>query len=1744
MNFTDFLPAWNAHESVATEDILSCFLPLLRETLCAHQLGLVAPLEGIADLQVDHHRLWFEENRRIPPRTSHPQVSAIESKHDFAWDVVAESHRDLDVDTGQEKITHSEIVVESDALLADGRGLRAVYCKNYVAWEHTLEHHDPLTDVFSLGMILASLALQLDFHDAEDLSQFVTNRRNLFALNRSLHPVLAQAIGQMTELYRGSRSQDLHAILHCLENYRDQTVSLDVQLALDRLSASSEPKSRASRILLRLRDRLFDLSRRNPLLNFRSTAQALNLTHASMPLSIHIDNIREDQLLVWNDELQSKIAKGTPIRLNQYINFNEAIYSASVLERLMADARRDKNEYGCSQLRLVVAFLGWSNLKEKPIESFVSPLVLLPVQINKQKGIRDTFTFEALDAQAEVNPVIRHLFRQLYGISLPESVDLNESSVNALFQLLQTQILANEPAISLSKIERPRIEVIHEKAKRRLDQYRRSSRVAGKGVARYENIDYSYDAINYHPLGIRLFTQRVRQPAFRLQQIVSHELPIRNYVAPDPASNCDDSTLTVERKLAVLQDTSIENPYQWTFDVCNLTLVNLHYRRMSLVRDYEAILERDLKNPAFDAAFTDTPRQVARQLPDAIPLQERYEVVASDPTQSMAIAESRTGRSYIIQGPPGTGKSQTITNLIADFVARGQRVLFVCEKRAAIDVVYARLKQSGLGSLCCLVHDSQADKKEFVLDLKTTYEAFTAPYDTNTKSTTKQKGMRAKVLSRLSDAIRPLERFESAMETTLHSPDSELSVSMRELLDRCIANRQTCPEMTVEELQGLPTLPQWWQLQPTLQRMQVHIDHLIPEKKLSHHPLRSLRGSLGLMEDSIDRVKQLTQQASDQLDQLERAIKSSGIPSDQWMTLDRIIQLLGYLDLVAPFANGDNLQLLDPRSARTVLYRNGQAKLEQLRSELELLRKQNHRWKKKLSAKETRNAIPQAKAFLTSLTRWVSPAWWRLRSVLNTQYDFSNFSIRPTFVQILEELDREYLAEDVLQKAMESLAFDLKLSCSVEEIQQALQAWEVQFPKLPPSIATIHRALMKSSKAPDIIHRSREVGLWMNGLRDTNEKLLEYWTHHSLESLRLELQGIALHANEVPKVVDLLTRLESLPPRLNRIMRTSSRSIPQLEAAIEAQAWRRWLQSEPDIERFNAREQASYVQQLEDTIDPWLKINAEEICKRTRERFLDRIQPNAKDPSLTKRCLQGRKILEHEFGKTMRYRAIRDLVDGDSGLIVQDLKPVWLMSPLSVSDTLPLHTQFVDVVIFDEASQVRLEESIPTLFRGTQTIIVGDTMQLPPTNFFSHGTAVEDLESNGDATDDSSPAFDLSSDSLLSHSGKYMESTMLGWHYRSRSESLINFSNWAFYDGRLLTVPDPRLAEVVEDVAKKETATWTDELTVQEKSPAYSIAATNPQPCLDNWLKRPISYHFIKSGCYEERRNRPEAEHIAELVARWLEKESGQSLGIIAFSESQQTEIEQALDERASYDEAFRARYECELQREENGQFVGLLVKNLENIQGDERDIILLSVCYGPSRLGKISMNFGPINRDGGEKRLNVAFSRAKQNMVVVSSMHYSQITNDYNTGPNCLKQYLRYAECMSNSDTQGAELALRQLSRWSALGEERSTPIDPVTHEITEALRSKGYRVENQVGQSHFRIDAAVFKEGDERYRLGIIVDTVASYRQSDPWERDVMRPRLLRDFGWKIHRVLGKDWYEDPASQLEQILFTLEKP
>ena len=231
---------------------------------------------------------------------------------------------------------------------------------------------------------------------------------------------------------------------------------------------------------------------------------------------------------------------------------------------------------------------------------------------------------------------------------------------------------------------------------------------------------------------------------------------------------------------------------------------------------------------------------------------------------------------------------------------------------------------------------------------------------------------------------------------------------------------------------------------------------------------------------------------------------------------------------------------------------------------------------------------------------------------------------------------------------------------------------------------------------------------------------------------------------------------------------------------------------------------------------------------------------------------KGRRELEHEFGKVMRYRSIRELVTGDSGLVIKDLKPVWLMSPLSASDALPLDSGHFDVVIFDEASQVTLEGAVPSLFRANQVIVVGDQMQLPPTNFFS-ARQHEDPEALAVEEDTVSETaeHDLESNSFLAYSARVLPSTMLGWHYRSRSESLIGFSNAAFYQGRLLTVPDKSLPG----------ANWNE------------IQVTNAEQGEGNQthlLERPVSYHFIANGIYLSRRNVAEADYIANLVRSLL----------------------------------------------------------------------------------------------------------------------------------------------------------------------------------------------------------------------------------------------------------------------------------
>jgi predicted DNA-binding WGR domain protein len=1712
MTFEQFLTGKLIGEEISTEDVLASFLPLLREVIEAHRHDLAAPLEGTHDLHVEGVRLWFEESKRRTPKANPSALAQVELEAQAAVEVVHELRRTTEVDDGRAQVSRIEIGTRGEPIT------RPVYLPGYVAWEHELAHHDPLTDTFSLGLILASLACGLNLNEPGDLETFVEHRRNLFALNPRLHPVLAQAIMRLTELDRRRRPQDLTSLLATLENYRDQPVDFEIDLARVPGFQSRDRRTRDEVVLTKLKERLFDVSRRNSLLHFRPTQQSVNLTHASIPLTLDIRNIRENQILVWNDELQRQLVDARPISLNRHLNFAEALYLPSLLDRMISDARRDHQEFGFAQLRLVACFFSWTNLKENPVERFLSPLVLIPVRLNKNKGIRDTFSLEALSSEAELNPVLRHQFQQLYNIDLPETIDLAETNLDALFDYLAAKVQASEPAVSLTKIDRPRIDLVHEKARRRLDQYRRNARVSGRGVRSFLDLDYSYDQANFHPLGIKLFSALVRTPGSHLREILEARPRPRMFAAPDPG----ESVLEREKAFYSVRDAAEPNPYLWSFDLCSLTLANLRYRRMSLVRDYEAILSQQLFNPSFETTFSLAPRPLGRELPAAPALDERYDVVPCDPTQAIAIAEARRGESYIIQGPPGTGKSQTITNLIADFVARGKRVLFVCEKRAAIDVVFARLKQCGLGVLCSLIHDSQTDKKEFIADLKQTYEAFAAD-----SSTAVPLQDREGLLLQLQANLRPLAKFEEVMESECPAA----ALPLRRFLDRCVRLEPLRPEISPEMAERLPTYDQWWSHRERLVGLDASLRDFEPGGVLARHPLRRLKPQLAEEERPMERVSAAIERGGEHLRQLTKALSQCGIPIDQWNSLRRAGELIGYMQRVARLARHGNLALADPTTDRWREFQQVSTHLQQLEGKRTLTRRATAKWRRRLSPDDVRTALEQARSWQGNFFAWLSPAWWRLRRVLNKAYDFASHAVRPTWVQVLHALEEEYRADAEVEQHVTSATAAFGGELDPAQLEAELAALKEFLPTLPEWLRRIHAAMLKSPRAESIVGRALFGAEPLTACRSELAAALADFGDLSLEELAAELAAIRAALRQVPQALSVLRELDGIPSAIGRTLREVPWEIQQAEAAIAHRTWEQLARDDRDLARFDGRVRQRHIRRLEALYDEWLAANARHACTQVRNRFRDHLrltslpasQLTPEQKEFKRTYLQGRRTLEHEFGKSMRFKAIRELVDGEAGQVIRDLKPVWLMSPLSVSDTLPLATDFVDVVIFDEASQVPLEDAVPSLFRGTQVIVVGDEMQLPPTNFFSARQA-GDEETELLIEEGEEPfQYELASDSLLSHAAKNLPATMLGWHYRSRSESLISFSNWAFYEGRLLTVPDSQRLDA--DAPAPE-------------SQSHHLA---PSP-VDLLLTRPVSFHPV-SGEYDKRRNRAEADYIARLVADLLRQRKGLSLGVIAFSEAQQDEIEVALRRLAGEDDEFRRLLDEEWQREVDGQFVGLLVKNLENIQGDERDVILLSICYAPGPNGKMLMNFGPINKSGGEKRLNVAFSRAKQHMAIVSTIRYSHITNEYNEGANCLRNYLRYAEAMSAGDIAAGRRVLASITRWKEqLGAANQDCDDAVAEQLAACLEERGYVVDRGVGQSHFRVDLAVRLPHDNAYRLGILVDTAIQYEQAEPLERDVMRPRLLRGFGWRVESVLAKDWYEKRDEEFDRVLRMLE--
>ncbi|HEX3624097.1 MAG TPA: AAA domain-containing protein [Verrucomicrobiae bacterium] len=1714
--FLKFLEAGIARGGFETDDVLAALLPLMKQAHAAHGSGLVAPLNGIQDLNLTAQGYFtFPPTKAGPPEKNTAKVEELQSPMSHAMDIVSESRRTADVDEGSLKV--SDLGVHRDGGTID----KPMFLPGYRSWEQTVGQHDELTDIFSLGMLLASVACGLDFTDEDELETFTFNRTNLFGVNRRLNPVVASVIVQMTELNRHKRAPDLAQMISRLEHYRDQATELNV----NRIDGFKESGLAGKRRLIQahLRDRLFEISRRNRLIYFHSTLQTLNLTVASVPLMLDYRNIRLEQLFVWHSELAAAITEGSPMALGKYLRFEDAPYIPGVLDKIISEARRDRAEFGFSQLRLVLCFLRWNNLKEAKDERIHSPLLLLPVELTKKKGVRDNYVLTPASSEAEVNPALRHYLKELYGLDLPEFLDLKETSLDQFYESLKTLINASEPGVVLNKTDRPQIELIHEKARQRVDQYRRRMKISARRERATAKPDYSYDRDNFQPLGLQLFLKKIRPTPMPMRGAAGAESQPRPLFIVDPAAAPEPApgaasegsrpVLETERRKFALRAGSNQNPYSWDFDLCSLTLGNFNYRKMTLVRDYTRLIETDMASGAFDGVFSLSPKP-AEEAPPPLELNDLHLVIPCDATQASAISRARSGASYIIQGPPGTGKSQTITNLIADYVARGKRVLFVCEKRAAIDVVFHRLRQQGLDELCCLIHDSQTDKKAFIQNLKQTYDKFLNPedpdpdVDKNCASTLKAMELELAALRRFSDVMQQ-KHFHTG-------------ITVRSLLRRLVELWGRAPELPIEVEDVLPEYPLWLQHGEVVNRMRAALADLGEELCFAKHPLRWLGKNVLEADRPIETLSKLLDEAEDLLDAVENGMELSGLPRELWDTLDAIKAILDFAVRAQPLAGHNLFGILNDQAA-TAAFDQLCSGLDAKAHALAQAQQKTTGWREPLSPDDTQNALAQAQAFEKSIFRFLQPAFWRLKKTLESRYDFTQHAVAPAWSKILKDLAAQHTA----QAAFDALYEQCRHQWQTDDAQ-AFRTWvtELRADRLitHPAIKALLQRAKDPAETRTLIENLAGIHERFLQLDTTLQSLLAEHEQFNFQELVEILAKLREQAGVLAELSPILTEFVELPDAFSHALRRANLPLSDFEAAMGHKSINQVYREDRAINRFEGRILSRKMDQLEKHYRDWLGLNGRRIRAAVRQKFLEHVNVSSLPASqleqdqkgFKKSYAAGRRELEHEFAKTMRYKSIRDLAANNTGQVIRDLKPIWLMSPLSVSDALPLDPDFFDVVIFDEASQVPLEEAIPAIYRSHQAIVVGDEMQLPPTTFFTSGRGEDEsivVEDQGERIE-----VDMDSDSFLTQSAQNLPSTMLAWHYRSRYESLISFSNAAFYSGNLYTIPDRRRA-------------------MDNQTEILVTAAEQGTANVDALLARSISFHFMEHGIYEDRTNPVEAAYIAQLVRGLLKREDHLSVGIVAFSEAQQTEIESALSLLGDEDSDFAARLETEYAREENGVFCGLFVKNLENVQGDERDIIIMSVCYGHDPGGRMLMNFGPINQRGGEKRLNVIFSRAKHHMALVSSIHYQEITNDYNDGANSLKNFLQYAEAVSKGDAAAARRVLENLNPLSRKALAPLNEGDAVVEALAKALRSRGHSVDLNVGQSRFRCDLAVRSSPDNFYLLGILVDTDSHYANPNLLDRYLMQPAILRAFGWRFALILTKDWYHNPDDVLNRI-------
>ncbi len=471
----------------------------------------------------------------------------------------------------------------------------------------------------------------------------------------------------------------------------------------------------------------------------------------------------------------------------------------------------------------------------------------------------------------------------------------------------------------------------------------------------------------------------------------------------------------------------------------------------------------------------------------------------------------------------------------------------------------------------------------------------------------------------------------------------------------------------------------------------------------------------------------------------------------------------------------------------------------------------------------------------------------------------------------------------------------------------------------------------------------------------------------------------------------------------------------------------------------------------------------------------------------------------YQIAKTQNFWSIRKTMEvyGD---YLFNLFPCFLLSPENVSTILPLKRNLFDVVLFDEASQVFIENTIPSIYRGSRIVVAGDAKQLRPTTTFMKRYMGAGVDDDMDYTTQAA----LEVESLLDLAVSRYSSSNITYHYRSKNEELIDFSNKAFYSGKLQIAPNSS----------------------------------------KNVKHKPIE-RILVNGTWRDRRNLEEAERVVALIKNILKtRKQKETIGVITFNVEQENCIEELIDKKCFEDTEFRNLYLKESNRIENGEDVSIFVKNLENVQGDERDVIIFSIGYARNEYGKVNATFGSLSNEGGENRLNVAITRAKKKIYVVTSIEPEElkVETSKHIGPKLLRSYLTYTRAVSNGNTEEVKTILNGFGEVES-AKPRLSNLLPIENQIAAKLEKLGYKTDLNLGNSNSKISIAIYDKKNDKYVLGIETDEEATKSSPSALERDVFRNEFLKSKGWKVVRVWSRDWWHNPGQVISSLVKEIEK-